>query len=139
MLDAILRRVYLLRLANEILGWGMEWIPFTRYVTARGCSVRFDEERFSRAYLQKNRRWADRDEFNKQVREAERLLSLERGRQVRGHDLGELLLFVIRTMRRDRKYGNRETVEGSLMATIERKDIDRTPCFQRIQALCSRR
>ena len=136
MLDNILRRLYLLRLANELLGWGMEWVPFTRYIIVRGCSVSFNENRFTQAYLHKNRRWAYRDEFDQQVREAERLLSSERGRRVRGHDFSELLLSVIRTMKRDRKYGNRETLEGSLMVAVERRDLETTPCFQRIQALC---
>jgi hypothetical protein len=136
MLDAVLRRVYLLRLVNELLGWKMEWVSFSRYVSVNRCSVSFDENKFTRAYLQKNGRWADRNEFNEHVLKSERLLSSERGRRIRGHDLSELLLSVIRTMKRDRKYGNRETLEGSLMATIERRDLEATPCFQRIHDLC---
>ena len=135
-LDMILRRVFLLRLANELLGWGMEWVPFTRYVKISANSVRFDENRFIQAYLQKNRRWADHEEFHHRVREAERLLSSQTGRRIRGHDFSELFLVMIRKMRRDRKYGNRETLEGSLMVAIERRDLEATPCFQRIQALC---
>jgi hypothetical protein len=40
-------------------------------------------------------------------------------------------------MRSDRKYGNLETLEGSLMASVERRDLESAPFFQRIQALAT--
>jgi len=135
MLIATLSRVYVLRLANELLGWGMRWIPFTRYVVVRRDSITFNESAFIRAYLQKNNRWAERDIFENKVQEVESLLGKDKRRMIRGHDFGELFLLVIRKMRSDRKYGNLETIEGSLMASVERSDLESAPFFRRIQAL----
>jgi len=134
-LDSILRRVYSLRLANELLGWGMEWIAFTKYVKVRKGNISFDEDRFVRAYLLKNNRWEDRHRLKDKIKEVEKLLSQDQGRRIRGHDLSDLLLLVIRNMRKDRKFGNSETLEGSLMASLECRDLERSPFFRRILAI----
>ncbi len=132
LLNSILQRVYAIRLANELLEWGMEWIPFTNYVKVRKRIISFDEDRFVHAYLLKNGRWQERARFKNKIKEAERLLSQDAGRRIRGHDLSDLLLLIIRNMRKHRKFGNSETLEGSLMASLECRDLERSPFFQRI-------
>jgi len=131
-LTSTLQRVYAIRLANELLEWGMEWIPFTNYVKVRKRIVSFDEDRFVQAYLLKNRRWQERAQFKNKIKETEGILSRDAGRKIRGHDLSDLLLLIIRNMRKDRKFGNSETLEGSLMASLECRDLERSSFFQRI-------
>jgi hypothetical protein len=135
MVSSVLDSVFAFRLANELLGWCMEWVPFQGYVKVRRGKIAFDQDRFVMAYLQKNRRWNDRTMFETKVAEARSLLPHDTGRRLRGHDLCELLLPVVRSLRKERKFGNTETLEGCLMATIECRDLEHMPLFQRILAL----
>ena len=137
MLIATLRQIYTLRLANELLGWGMRWISFTRYISFQQGALTFRKEELIRTYLQNNTRWADRGIFENKVQEAERLLDQDPRRTIRGHDFGDLFLWLIRKLRSDRKYGNRETLEGSLMASVERCDLENAPFFRRLQTLAT--
>ncbi len=134
-LTGVLEQVYSVRLANELLVWGMEWIPFTRYVDIKGTRVSFRKEDFLRAYLQKNNKWSKRVEFLDKVNEVLGLLSEDPGRKIRGHDLVELLMHVIRQSRCNRGFSDEPTLAGSLMATLERIDLEGSPLFQRMRAL----
>jgi hypothetical protein len=136
-LNSVLQELYALRLVNELLKWGMKWIPFAKYVKVRKGVISFDEKGFVRATLQKNNRWQERSLFSDKVRETKKLLAQEAGRRTRAHDLSDLLLLIIRHMRKDRKYGNSETLEGSLMASLECRDLERLPFFQRILAMAT--
>jgi hypothetical protein len=89
-----------------------------------------------RRLSQKTRRW-NRSPFQDKVQQARELLSIDAERSIRGHDLSDLLLHIIRYMRKDRKYGNSETLEGSLMASLECRDLERLPFFQRILSLAT--
>jgi hypothetical protein len=131
-LTAILERLFAYRLANELLGWSMGWIPFGRYVEIRKGTITFKADGFLRAYLQKNRRWRERKIFDTEVNRVVARLSQDTRRRVRGHDFSELLLHMIRHLRTERKYGNTETLEGALRASLECADLREEPCFQRI-------
>jgi hypothetical protein len=131
----ILRRVYLTRLANEVLGWGMKGIPFTRYVELSGGAISFHEDRFVRAYLQKNKRWADRAKFTETKQSLSSSLSGDIRRATRGHDIADLLLHILHKISPERKFGNPQTLEGALLGTIESKYLEKTTLFKRIMAL----
>ena len=132
---SILQHIYAYRLSNELLGWSMEWIPFTKYAEVNRGVIGFDNKRFEKAYLEKNGRWQEQSIFLNKVLEVSRSLSRDPGRKIRGHDLGELLLLIVKKMRRDRKFGNAETIEGCLLAAVECQDLDNTSLFQRISQL----
>lgn len=134
-LEGILRKVYAMRLANEVLGWNMKNLDFTRYVSLIGKRVEFDEKGYIRAYLQKNGKWSYRQRFLDNVNECVRNLSSDCTRSARGHDLSELLHHLIRRLRPDRKFGNRETLEGALLGTMESSDLQSYPLFCKIMAL----
>lgn len=134
-LASILERVYALRLANELLGWGMEWLPFSGYVEVKHGEATFDEKGFTRAYLQKNSRWNDKALFDTTLNRATQMLSRDVARRIRGHDLGDLLLRLLRRLRKDRKYGNPTTLEGCLMTSIEWANLESLPLFQRLLSI----
>jgi len=131
-LTAVVSRVYALRLANEMLHWRMEWLSVRKYVKVKGQEIEFNEQRFIRAYLQKNNRWHERDAFAGKVREVRGILSSDTRRRMRGHDVSELLLVVLRAKRRERAIRNAETLEGCLLAASEYQDLKGLGFFQRI-------
>ena len=134
-IDRILTRLYAIRVTNERLGWGMSWIPFTRYVSLTKESIALREADFLRSYLQKNHRWDSSKEFAAALSETTAQLPTDIGRRIRGHDLADLMLLLVNRFRKERKFGNVETIEGSLLATIEAADLDDSVLFRRIVAL----
>ena len=131
----VLRRIYTIRLANEMLSWGMEGLPFTRYVSVMGTRIAFDEDRFIRAYLQKNNRWGDKNIFRQAIESCSGMLSNDPQKATRGHDISELLLHILRKLSPKRRFGNAETVEGALLGTLESDDLRKTTLFQRIAGI----
>jgi hypothetical protein len=136
-LTHILGRVFAVRLSNQLLGWAMEWVPFVKYVEIRKGAISFKADEFVRVYLQKNGRWRDRAAFDAEVSEVIAHFTSDARRRIRGHDFSELLLHIIRKLRRDRKYGDSETLEGALRASLECANLSLEPCFQRILELAA--
>jgi len=138
LLVGVLEQVYVLRLANELLDWRMQWIPFVpRYVTVQGACITFRRDAFIRAYLQKNDRWADRQVYLEKLQHSEGLLSKDATRRIRGHDLARLLAHVMRQMSCARKYADPTTLERSLLAAVERSALEGQPLFRRIVAVAT--
>lgn len=131
----VLQRLYLIRRANTSLDWGMAWIPFNGYVCLDGGEVEFRESDFVRAYLQKNDRWSSRRKFAEALDEEARKLDPDPRRSIRGHDLSELLRHILLKVRKSRVFGNSETVEGCLMATIETSDLDGQSLFESLKQI----
>jgi hypothetical protein len=115
----------------------MEWVPFVKYVEIRKGAISFKADEFVRVYLQKNGRWRDRAAFDAEVSEVIAHFTSDARRRIRGHDFSELLLHIIRKLRRDRKYGDSETLEGALRASLECANLSLEPCFQRILELAA--
>jgi hypothetical protein len=136
-LQSILREVYAIRLANETLRWGMEFIPFGHYISVKGLHISFKKETFIKAYLQKNRHWAERDTFLHTVEDVTAKLSKDPQKTSRGHDIAEVLIVVLRKLFRNRKFGNSETLEGALLGTVEYNDLKSATLFRRLSTLVS--
>jgi hypothetical protein len=132
---SILERVFVIRLANEQLRWGMEWVDFTRFVDIDGNDIAFREEVFIRTYLQGSNKWTQRVQFEKSVEDARMSLHRDPIRRIRGHDLAELVFLMVRKLRRERKFGNWQTLEACLLTAIEACDLDAQPLFRKIAAL----
>jgi len=130
---ATLEKIYAIRAANECLGWNMSWVPFRRYISIAGSKITFRQEAFVRAYLQKNDRWNERDDFSSAVREILKSLDEDPMRRVRGHDLSELLFVVINKIRKEKQFGNPETLESCMLATVEVADLDQHSLFRMIK------
>lgn len=136
LMTAVLTEIYAIRLANERLSWGMQWIPFApTYVSVVPPEVTFRKDAFIRAYLQKNNRWAERDTFTAEVEAATLVLSRDPSRRIRGHDLAELLAHVIRKTSCPRRYSDSTTLERALLSSVERCDLERMPLFQRLAGM----
>lgn len=132
----VLERVYSMRIANEVLGWKMSWVPFKRYVKVSGASIEYRESNFIRAYLQKNVRWGDRECFIAKVDEIVASLDRDPMRRIRGHDLSELLYIVVNSLRREKKFGNAATLESCLLAVVESDELRTFSLFKEIEAFC---
>ena len=136
---SVLERIYSIRAANEVLGWGMSWIPFKRYVDIVGTSIELREDNFTKAYLQTNSRWGDRECFVAKVSEIADSLDQDPMRRIRGHDLSKLLYIVVKKLRKEKKFGDAKTLESCLLAAVEAEELRTYNLFRDIEAFCDGR
>ncbi len=130
---AALEKIYAIRGANERLGWGMSWISFRRYISIIGSSITLKVSAFIRAYLQKNDRWHAREEFTAAVQEMLGSLDEDPMKRIRGHDFSELLFAIVNTIRKEKQFGNPDTLESCMLATVEATDLDEHTLFRMIK------
>lgn len=130
----VLEEVYLMRLANQALSWGMEWVDFTKYVSVRG-GVAFAKENFVKAYLLKSRKWSRRLEFEEKVAELRAQLNPDIRRRIRGHDLVQLLHCVVRKLKPKRRFGDACTLQGAITGCLEAALLARENLFCRLLAM----
>jgi hypothetical protein len=131
----ILEDLYVLRLANQVLDWNMEWIKnFTKYVKITE-EFSFDRESFQKAYLQKNGKWNEKVVFERKVQELRSMFKEDPRFRLRGHDLMDLLYYVVKKRKSSRKFGNVETFRGAFMGCLELSELSGERLFQRILTL----
>jgi len=131
---SILEEVYLFQLTNQALGWNMQWIDFTRFIKI-GSKISFDLKIFEKAYLIKNSRFPQLVFFNEKKEELRSLLKDEPGLRLGGHDLMELLYFLVKKLKKKRKFGDVATFAGSFMGCLEAQDIRKESLFKRVLSL----
>lgn len=132
-LTNILEDLYVARITNVALQWNMKWIrKFTGYVDPSGY-LTFDEKRFTEAYLKKNNRWQQRqDYFNKREELRSRLHSDPR-QKVRGHDLTKLLNYLLKRRKYKSRFRNTDMLYGALSGCIDMRNLSKTELFHNIQ------
>ena len=128
----ILEDLFLYRLANLSLGWGMEWINFTKCVSTEG-SIRLENEKFEKRYLQKNNKCNQKLIFQKEVEKHRKNLSEDYRLKIRGHDATALLMNIANKLKTKHKFCKLNTFEGAFIACIEFNDIKSEPLFKKIK------
>ena len=131
----ILEDLYILRLAGQVLNWNMEWIPFTKKYVKITEEFSFDRERFQKAYLLKNGKWHRKAVFEAKVEKLRSMLKDDFRLRLRGHDLMELLYYVVKKRKTSRKFGDVDTFRGAFMGCLELSELSSERLFQRILAL----
>jgi hypothetical protein len=126
--------LYLVRVANHALSWGMKWVDFTKYVCIEGGVV-FGREDFVKAYLLKNRKWSRRAEFEEKVAELRSRLNPDLRRRIRGHDVIQLLPCVCRKLKPKRRFGDAGTLQGAITGCLEAQGLAKENLFCRLLAL----
>jgi hypothetical protein len=135
-LGQVLQRVFLFRLANEKLGWGMTWIDLKDYLSYGNGRIEFDERRFVKNYLVKNAKGGDGDTFQKAVEESSTELAPDVRQNIRGHDFTYLLFLMGRKCGGKRfTVKNWETFEALFCGFVEFEQITREPLFVSIGRL----
>jgi len=99
-----------------------------------GSSITFEAAGFIRAYLQKNVRTQDKDIFSAAVEKVFQGLDADPMKRMRGHDLSELLFLIVSKIRKEKRFGDPDTLESCLMATVEANDLEPHALFRSIRA-----
>jgi hypothetical protein len=130
----VLEEIYLIRLSNEALAWGMEWLDFTKYIKIKR-TVEFARDDFVKAYLLKNGKWSKRTLFEKKLSDLRPSLLRDPRRRVRGHDMVDLLHCIVKTLKPKRRFGDATTFQGAMTGCLEATTLASEPLFSRLLAL----
>lgn len=132
----VLQRIFLIRLANERLGWNMRWLPFRGYISWNRRRVKFDEERFLTNYLTGNGRRKDMKQFQAVMSDFEEQLHQDPRHNIRGHDF-TYLFFLTAKRYKGRRAGFKdvETFERALCGCLELDFLKDEKLFVRLGTL----
>jgi hypothetical protein len=134
-LEPIARHLFVLRLANEMLEWGMPWIQTERYVSCRRKQIAFDRKGFIHAYLSNGKRMRHRKVFDQKCLElSEQLSKLPLLLAIRGHDFTLLMFILISKTKRDPIFANHDGFERALAGCLDVHILDPHPLFRHLSS-----
>jgi hypothetical protein len=129
-----LQELFLIRLANKILGLGLEWMTFERCCRLRDGEVVFDAKDFINRYLNKNGKQSKQKEFLAAVDSCRSKLSGNPRYQMNGHDYIDLLSWYLAKHRVDKKLCASEIIERNLFACVEYEQLSNESLFKQLLA-----
>jgi len=115
----ILQEVFLIRLANKLLGLKLNWMTFERCCKLSGGGIIFNTDDFITRYLNKNDMLERKDKFVYTVNSWRPKLTSNPRYQMHGHDFIELLAWYLKKHGVDSKLSDSKFVERSLFGCIE--------------------
>jgi len=132
-----LRNIFSIRLTNEKLQWSMEWLDFKKYLILKP-NVYFDTERFIEAYLKKNSKWSQRDEFISCFKENKKKLNDDCRLSIRGHDFTVMFHYFLNKMFSKKRIDKQELFEGFLLSSLDKDTLSIEPMFEQISDFIER-
>jgi len=134
----VLQERFLIRAANEQLGWEMSWLEKlgTAKVNKDSGTLEFDSAAFIHAYLQKNARFSEEQRFRKCLETLRTRVTHPTWASLCGHDYAAILAHFIRPFLPPglRDFRSGAFCERSLMMCLEAADISREPMFAALRA-----
>ena len=140
-LYTVLNQIFVIRAANELLEWNMEWLNHNRRcVVQPDGTISFDKNKFIREYLMKNGALSKKDEFCTCIDQLSRRPVQDRCQAVRGHDFTDLVGRYLRKVCRKtlvRDVVKNDGIVRMLYVALERVDLDSNRLFQRVTSFFS--
>ncbi len=131
-LSNILQEIFLIRLANKLLGLELIWMTFERCCKLSGGEIVFDADDYITRYLNKNNMLERKDEFVYTVNSWRPKLTSNPRHQMHGHDFIELLAWYLAKHGVNSKLSHSKFVERSLFGCIKIKLLANETLFKRL-------
>lgn len=128
-----LQELFLIRLVNYTLNYGLKAMPFNKCCKIEYDRIRFDRNEFVKRYLHKGNKYNDCDRFNKTAQQLRKLFCPDCRFQINGHDFIELFAWLIKALK-ERVAVDSEFVGRSLTACIEKEIVTREQLFVLLMA-----
>ena len=122
-LSKVLQEVFLIRLANKLLGLNMTWITFERCCKVGDGSIIFDVDDYITRYLNSNGWPVEKRKFVDFIEDWRPRLKKECRCQMHGHDFIELLAWFISKHGIERNLYDTDVVCRSLYGCVEIDDL----------------
>lgn len=133
----VLKDVFLIRAANEYLGWYLEWVPFVKCCRLKDYLIDFDCQRFVENYLTRNGRRRDIEAFENTVEHLRAVKVKSIRHCIRGHDLFELLAWYVSkiTKKSSNKFRDPLVVRSMLCCTSDVMALLKERLFTRLHQI----
>jgi hypothetical protein len=131
-LRGTLQELFLIRVANHLLGWDLRLTQFERLCALTADGIAFNRPEYIRRVLLANARARQLEEFVDRIEICRRRLTADPRDQIHGHDFVALLAWYVRAHGKHRI--NRETVENSLPACTESDWLSEAEMFKTLLA-----
>jgi len=131
-LSKVLQEVFLIRLANKVLGLNMTWITFDRCCSVSDKGIILDVDDYITRYLNSNGWPVKKKEFFAVIEDWRPRLRNDCRCQMNGHDFMELLAWFISKHGIDRRLYDTEVVCRSLYGCIEIEDLKSEMLFKNL-------
>lgn len=128
----VLTELFLIRVANQELRFGIKPLPFNKFLKINGYSIDFDQTEYLTRYLSKGARLRAYDRFVRLVQEYSNRLPDDPRTHMHGHDFVDLLLLYVTEMKKPKKAYQRELFARSLFGVLEPRFIQNKPLFQEL-------
>jgi hypothetical protein len=130
-LVALLELLFSIRLANQILGFGLGWISFDRVMKLKGDSIEFDDKEFLTRYLNTRGKGGSRRRLEEEVQQIRSMFDGDCRRQIRGHDFVDVLTWYLRKRSpRACRMLTAEAVRQVLYAQLTTEDLGKETLFR---------
>lgn len=130
----ILTEMFIIRAANERLGWGMTIPDFTRCCEIQGSRINFDRDVFVNRCLDSNAKRGDRAIFDNVCTELEAVQLSDRRKGIHGDDYFELLGWYLRRQRGWRGYARGErSIMNVLVPALDDRLLAKEGLFARLK------
>lgn len=136
-LSNVLKEIFLIRTANEKLGWGLKWLSFKRYLRLDQNLVRFDGQKFIRNYLTNNGRRIDISKFEETVAKLRGVQVHNTRCCIRGQDIYVLLGWYVSkiTKKSSSRFRNPLVVQDMLCCAGDISSLQKEQLFEHLLRL----
>ncbi len=136
----ILTDLFVIRLANETLGWKMTFMDYKKkkYITislVKPGMLDFDENAFVKNYLIKNGKSKSINDYQNTIKKIKDKLLPDFRYNVRGHDFTELFFYIAHKENNNLGISDVSAFEGALRACLTTEDLENEGLFQKILSL----
>ncbi len=132
-LATVLVRLWVIKAANHLLGFGMTWISFDSLCSLEGTSIKFDEGQFIHRYLMNNGRLSDKAQFLEKVDEIGKNVSEDPRDNMDGHHFFALARwYFLQFARENSALKDRRGFERAITACVETGFLEKFPLFDKL-------
>jgi len=134
----VLQRVFLIRLSNEKLQWGMSFQKsgkLKKYFKWTKKKIEFKESKFIKNYLLKNGRAKQRAEFDCVMKACTKQLAADVRHNIRGHDFSWALFHLAKKIMKEVGFSRWEAMESALVGCVEMAFVENEHLFRKLSKL----
>ena len=132
-LISVLQDVFVIRAANERLGWGMTPVSFTKCCEVNGPVITFDKNKFISRYLISNSRIGDQLIFEKHCTELQTVSPMDPRQSIRGADYFELVGWYLKKRSRSQGYGEGDrSIRANVVPLLDHDILSKEPLFTQL-------
>jgi len=133
-LTEILQELFIIRSANEKLGWGLTWVDFIKNCKIKNGLIEFDVRKFIEKYLLKNNKLDRINEFIETCEELKKVKVETHKHRIHGEDYFELLGWYISKLVHNggHHYRNEQIMRTIIFQSANVRELTNEKMFEKL-------